>query len=592
MTQFPTFKTADFGRRYSRISEALVTLLETHTVDEIRAIGARLRRDLDSHQDRKLVSLAFVGQYSAGKTTIISGLSGRRDLNIDSDIATDECISMNWNTIEITDTPGLYTKRLDHDAKTNQAIRRSDLLAFCLTPMLFDDVTLPAFNRLAFHEGYADKLMIVINKMGDEAGNWDELEQIYREQLATSLGQENVERFNIVFIDALDYLEGTDGDDREIVDDSRFADLISSIDSFVKGRGQLARLDTPLRLLRGGITEAEAELVDDETGEKVFLQLLTKLSRRVQVSRDRLRTKLQSEGLNLARGVVDTGMDLAEKLGESENFDAEATSASKKVEELCERSSCITKELIEMAAGELAEEVSHVLGGELASSFQPTLEAGDRFVGEDVRIRGLSDQQREQWAALKNVGEKSGAFLFEAAEGKNLAGVLQAGGKGGKAAGAFLKAGNVAGGNLHGFVLESGKMIGFKFKPWQAVNIAKNVGNVAKFAGPALSAFGIALQIYDDVQDERQANALADARAEISGHFRATASQVERALGDYLSRTVEPELFGPIDTEIERHQTEHQSNQAKKSSTQTELQKALTEVDALLMEIKGGRMDR
>ena len=37
------------------------------------------------------------------------------------------------------------------------------------------------------------------------------------------------------------------------------------------------------------------------------------------------------------------------------------------------------------------------------------------------------------------------------------------------------------------------KQIGYNFKPWQAVNIAKNVGNVAKFAGPAIGVIGIRL---------------------------------------------------------------------------------------------------
>lgn len=48
----------------------------------------------------------------------------------------------------------------------------------------------------------------------------------------------------------------------------------------------------------------------------------------------------------------------------------------------------------------------------------------------------------------------------------------------------FLKSMDVAGSGLHQTVLGVGKFIGFKFKPWQAVGIAKNIGNFAKFLGP------------------------------------------------------------------------------------------------------------
>ena len=40
--------------------------------------------------ERALLSLAFSGQYSAGKSTIISALTGRSDIHISADVATDE----------------------------------------------------------------------------------------------------------------------------------------------------------------------------------------------------------------------------------------------------------------------------------------------------------------------------------------------------------------------------------------------------------------------------------------------------------------------------------------------------------------------
>lgn len=43
----------------------------------------------------------------------------------------------------------------------------------------------------------------------------------------------------------------------------------------------------------------------------------------------------------------------------------------------------------------------------------------------------------------------------------------------------MLRGIDVAGGNLHRFVKSAGKAVGYKFKPWEAVGAAKNLGNAA-----------------------------------------------------------------------------------------------------------------
>ncbi len=55
----------------------------------------------------------------------------------------------------------------------------------------------------------------------------------------------------------------------------------------------------------------------------------------------------------------------------------------------------------------------------------------------------------------------------------------------------FLRSMDVVGSGLHQTVLGVGKFVGFKFKPWQAVGIAKNLGNAAKFLGPAMAIVSV-----------------------------------------------------------------------------------------------------
>ena len=85
------------------------------------------------------IRLVFAGQYSAGKSTIISMLTGRDDIEIGAAITTQDARVFDWNGIEITDTPGIHTKlRHDHDEITYEAIAAADLLVFVITNELFD----------------------------------------------------------------------------------------------------------------------------------------------------------------------------------------------------------------------------------------------------------------------------------------------------------------------------------------------------------------------------------------------------------------------------------------------------------------------
>ncbi|MEH2080733.1 MAG: GTPase [Nostoc sp.] len=66
---------------------------------ELSAIRKKLRDELKAYYQEGILSLAFIGQYNAGKSTTISALTGRRDIRIDSDIATDKTASYDWNSI-------------------------------------------------------------------------------------------------------------------------------------------------------------------------------------------------------------------------------------------------------------------------------------------------------------------------------------------------------------------------------------------------------------------------------------------------------------------------------------------------------------
>lgn len=284
-------------------------------------IRQKLRHELNTYRHQGMLSVVVVGQYGAGKSTLISALTGRRDIAIHSDITTDQITRYNWQGIELIDTPGLFTERQDHDEIIYRAIAKADLLIFCLTSMLFDAITVENFKQLAYHQGYRWKMMLVINKMSEEAGEEREKMVNYRRSLAEALHPYNLDEFPLGFIDAKDYCEGIDSGDKFLRDVSRFSTFIQTLDTLVEQRGYLTRFDTPIRIALSCVDDAQFHISRTTPQDFVFLELLTRLTRSLHQERDRLRTKIQGIILRLSAAIIQEGDILQLALGSQLNFE-------------------------------------------------------------------------------------------------------------------------------------------------------------------------------------------------------------------------------------------------------------------------------
>ena len=284
-------------------------------------IRQKLRQELNTYRHQGMLSVVVVGQYGAGKSTLISALTGRRDIAIHSDMTTDQITRYNWQGIEVIDTPGLFTERQDHDEITYSAIAKADLLIFCLTSMLFDAITVENFKQLAYHQGYRWKMMLVINKMSEEAGDDSEKMANYRRSLGEALHPYNLDEFPLCFIDAKDYCEGIDSGDKFLRDVSRFSTFIQTLDTLVEQRGYLTRFDTPIRIALSCVDDAQLHISRTTPQDSVFLELLTRLTRSLHQEGDRLRTKIQEIILRLSATITQEGDILQVALGSQLNFE-------------------------------------------------------------------------------------------------------------------------------------------------------------------------------------------------------------------------------------------------------------------------------
>lgn len=570
-----TFKAAEIGKTFKDACIQFDALLKSAKLEELKAISTKLRQDLREYKQQGLLTVAFIGQYSAGKSTIISALTGRRDIHIDADIATDKTSDYDWNEIKLIDTPGLFTDRQDHDEITYSAIAKADLLVFCLTHMLFDDYTVENFKKLAYDKGYRWKMMLVVNKMSSEGEDEEKKISNYRHSIAEALKPYSLEEFPISFIDAKDYCDGVDQEDDFFTEISRFDTFITELNRFVEGRAALTKFDTPVRIALRCLDDAQIGFTRRSGGDTAFLEVLSRLSRRVNKERERLRTKVKNITLDMYTTVSKEGTILARAVGDA-NIESLNRQSEINIRKHYERAGEKLEEVVKEAIESIRFEVESELGDELTQAFIAQLNCDSTVSVKNPKNQVKAEQIKEQVNWLSGIGEVVGVKLFQSST-RSLANT---------AGGGLLRSIDVAGSELHGAVLTIGKMIGFKFKPFQAIGIAKNIGNAAKFLGPALAVISVAVDVYSVHQERQREQEMADVRRDITSQFQAIAVDLTKQIEDQLQEA-ENQLYGQIEWKITEARRQNESETANSQAEISQLADIRKSLEGILEEVEG-----
>ncbi len=566
-----TFKAAALAAKFKAVLTKFDDFLLRADKPELAAIEEKLQKDLDEYYQQGFLTVAFIGQYSAGKSTIISALTGRRDICIGSNITTDKTAIYDWKGIRVIDTPGLFTERNDHDEITYDAINKTDLLVFCLTYMLFDSLTAENFKKLAYEKGYRWKMMLVINKMSDEAGEEEQKIVNYRKSIAEALKPNNIDEFPLCFIDAKDYCEGVDEDDEFLLEVSRFQTFIDTLNNFVERRAVLTRFDTPVRIALSCVDEAQLSFTRNSSEDSTFLEVFARLSRTVRRERDRLRTKVRSIALRLSSAVAKEGTVLAAAVGGKEDIEALSKRIENEVNAHCEKARSELEEVEKLAVESLREEVEKIRQSDLVQAFFSRLAVNQKVSARNVDTDADFERLKNQVEQLKTIGENVGNTLTDLAKGRNATAASQG----------FLKASNVAGGGLHQGVYAIGKLIGFDFKPWQAVNIAKNIGNVAMVVGPVLGVVSLAMDVRAIKKEEERDQKLAEARRDITSQFIAIAKDLETQVESQLLE-LERQVYGETDKQIAQARQQEESAIASSNTSVKQLVEIRNDFELIL----------
>lgn len=473
-------------------------LQQLKALKELLFEGAKYIPDLESYIDKidsivstvkdQEISIVLLGSFSDGKTSAIAGLLGRLEDNmkIDNDESSDELTIYRPVDLKlgfkIVDTPGLFgTKEREidgHQVKFSQITERyiseaHILIYVCDAVVPLKDSHVEALRRILRDYGKLDNTVFVINKM-DEAG-YDLLDEsdfsngcrikkenlIDRLRCTINLAPDEEKRLNIVCIAADPKGKGLShwfSKKDEYYSRSHINDLKQCVNSIVERSDSSELLNSTTVTSVKDVLDGLEEAIDQTT--KPVSRAIVKIERNLP--------ELQEDQEQLKKELIQSKKELREAINNIKN-DA--------LREINGASSETIGDVISEQLGEQDGKVSfYVFNDRIASQMEQCCETNIGSIG------AVSVNLEKSYAIQdKMLGD---AVKFGAEGLKHL-----------KISGEQVKA-------VRNVVASS-----YKFKPWGAIKLGKNLTKAAGWAGGALT---LGMEVYDWYKSYKDKKKLAE----------------------------------------------------------------------------------
>lgn len=484
----------------------------------------------------KPISIVFVGQYSAGKSTIIKALTGIKDIETGEGIKTLETHSYDWNGIEVVDTPGINTTiRPDHDEISYKAIARADMLVYVITEELFDDFVGQNFRKLLLEKDKAAEMILVVNKMAD-IGNTEENRLIKLNDMEKVTTPYLPSDLRTVFVDVESYIDSLSEEDPDIAEElkerSNYDQLVETLNEFVADKGISSRLTTVLYklfdILQGAIPHFQSSTGDDDVDaveehmlreRHIISQTSWRIESAVKAIYESAASEIRDKGRYVANDIYDCSDEsAAEAMLEKAYSDVNAIASR------CEKD-VIAK--IEELATDCQIQLDEFYNSDFSNSLRFRLDkrkdGGNAFINQILKTDWIAQ------GSSKIIANTTGA----------------------NAAANGLKA--FSGSNAHEWVLNIGHYFGHSFKPWEAVKWVKKIN----IAGKALGVFGVVfswgMQAKEDIDEDRRNREIRANREKLRASFNDAANGLvihyNNAMNDLLNENYRKRI-GEIDNKV------------------------------------------
>lgn len=473
-------------------------------VPELRPQDRTSLLDDARFQIHQTASLVLTGQYSSGKSTLIQALTdGGAQVVVDADISTDDVSEHRWGDVLLVDTPGVKAGVERHDELAERALSTADLVLFTVTGHGFDDALVRHAVHVADELGKLDQMIVVWTQRGKFIPEPD----VQRDHLRTALGP-RADRVPMLSTDAQWYLDAIADPGGRLSarkkQESGIDALRDAMNEISASRGDLARYRQPLQNMLVVLASVESRLFEDEN-EGVALDMLTRQEKAVLRQQETLATALadarrqfEDDCLRLA-GVCADGLD---------TIDASVTDPALAAAEFAESEADLRTGL-DAAAQRYGQRLNDEV---LRSRRSLTSDLEDIDHGPQARRLGdmgvldvetaTTKPRRTPFARLRQPAAPPAWANDLAAHMDRVKAFWGAGD------GVWASRGSTG----HKIVLDVGHLFDHKFKPFQAVRIANNIGKVMKVAGPALVVGATAYSVFAEERNEMKAEAARQSR--------------------------------------------------------------------------------
>lgn len=443
--------------------------------------------------------VVLVGQFSAGKSSLLKALTGL-DVEIDADVSTTTIREVAWRGVTLVDTPGVQAQQAgtEHDALSRQATIGADLVLFVMTNELFTDRLARYFHYLADESGLglASKMAVVINKMDRE---------INGPEIVTAEVVQVIEphRDMLIFPCAVQkYLDAERAPEhlrQRFIDGSGVAALVNRLDAFIRERGAAGRIATPLQGLEEVLGEAMTSLGGEGTATRRELELLRRQRRLIENGCREIDGLIRVHASRARSAVSRLGEEAVKQIREGmsqEEIEQLMLTGMNRIEPQMDELFSAVTEKFDKVISDVEEELDKLGQSQLGAAV-----AADRAAAErTASLRdGIGDQSKVDHAlrvARKPVTE----MLKGAAKDTKL---------------------------LKAIVLKVGKALGKKFRPWEAVKIARFLGKALPFVTAAIDLY---MNYREEKAEDERRRQLALARIEVQRAFSEQGEQEAEAL--------------------------------------------------------------
>ena len=518
------------GETLEILERARQALLESQQGD-VRGLVNRLPEP-DGGQERP-ITLAFAGQYSAGKSTILRALTGLEDIATGAGITTAETRTLDWNGVQVVDTPGIHTSpRPDHDAISYEAISQADLLVFVITNELFDSHIGDHFRKLAIDREKGHETILVVNKMDRTAdGNTPGTRETITDALREPLAPFTPEDLSITFTAAQSALEADREEDDEIAgmlrEDGNIENLVLNLNNLISKKGLTARHTTTLYAVDQMMQEAMTLEPTGDTDVDTLMMVYNQNLRVMDETRSQLRESTNNAILESMELINRTGAECAQNLRQGmtdEDLDRDAEAVDTRLQSIWE-------ELVNRIHQECSEVLPTMTSRleELHNSdrFQSALgNLNIRASGPDVsRILGTARDAARGLSDVSRIAARNSSAVASGATGLS------------RFSGSFA----------HERVLQIGRSMGHSFKPWGAVKIARGIETAGKLLNVAASVLNVLLQVQEHREEAREAADAMRARQELRAHFAGVAQGVQDEANGVVEGYIQEALTEPME---------------------------------------------